>query len=686
MSIACRGGRWVFVLFNAVVGGFSAAVMGGPAEVVHTVYRPDQPFIEFLPQWHEGWALTGADGKPLVHAKRDMPLGGCIHVYVRNTGKQPLAITDARLEGISLTEAIRLSKDEKAGIHPASVRIAKIPQDQIDKLIAAGEPVWWKADPENVAPGGLADITIRLRRNPPAETMKVEVMCGESPLPARIEVKKAQPYLAGVSFSLDYSEVFTYIRSAGKAGAVPNKFVIDGQDVTAQSRILSDPALDTAVVVTRLKEPVERGSFHYFQADCADGSRAAAGLRATADEFRYGMWGYINKGKTPKERAEYFLKDMEDHNINILMYSISKDVSEFMRSEEGVAYSQRTGMRMMANWPGNARKPVYYFLLDEPDAQDAAVNMLPGAVRLGALGQGLVEKSKEIRAKDPGPPILLNIDNTFKPENWYMYAQLPDVMCADPYYSGELASALRKRPEEVKNFEKPTYVYAVSAISRWACAPRPLHIILNCVRDDSKETPFRFSTPIEKRIEVFYALAGGATSLSYWWYAPYDQCYGVGGDDPRGKALWKEMGLLGAEVRTAGEVLTRSCPAELPVKSSPNLWVRTLLSGPDSVVLLVVNDTSRGTKTGTTIRTVSPAEVSVQVPAWLKNAGAFEIDSAGTKDLAAKVSGAAATMNLGSVNVTRLIVLTQDAGLRQRIQKLYTERFAPAVQRLKQRK
>jgi hypothetical protein len=68
------------------------------------------------------------------------------------------------------------------------------------------------------------------------------------------------------------------------------------------------------------------------------------------------MWGYINKGSTPRERAEYFLKDMEDHNINLLMYSISKDVREFMVSPEGVAYSQRTGMRMMANWPGNARK------------------------------------------------------------------------------------------------------------------------------------------------------------------------------------------------------------------------------------------------------------------------------------------------------------------------------------------
>jgi hypothetical protein len=546
--------------------------------------------------------------------------------------------------------------------------------------------VWWKADPDNVAPGGLADVTIRLRRNPPTETVKVEVMCGETPLPARIEVKKAQPYLAGVSFSLDYSEVFTYVRAAGETGPAPARLAIDGQDVTAQSRILSDPALDTALVVTRLKEPAERDSFHYFQADWADGSRAAAGLRATADEFRYGMWGYINHGNTSKKRADYFLKDMEDHNINLLMYSISKDVMEFMRSDEGIAYSQRTDMRMMANWPGNARKPVYYFLLDEPDAHDAAVKMLPGAARLGALGQGLVGKSKQIRTRDPSTPILLNIDNSFKPENWYMYAQLADVACADPYYSGELESALRKRPAEVKYFEKPTYVYAVSTISRWACAPRPLHIILNCVRDDNKEHPFRFSTPQEKRIEVYYALAAGATSLSYWWYTPYDQCYGVGGDDPRGKALWKEMGLLGAEVRTAGEVLMQSCPAELPVKSSPNLWVRTLLGGPDTVVLLVVNDTSRGNKTGTTIRTVSPAEVTVQMPAWLKSASAFEIDSTGTKDLAAKVSGAAATMNLGSVKVTRLIVLTQDAGLRQRMQKLYTERFAAAVQRLKQRK
>ncbi len=645
------------------------AVAGAVAEVVHTVYRADQPFQQFLPLWHEGFEETGPDGKKVVRAKRQVPLGGYIHVYVKNTGGQPLVVKDVQLEGISLAEAVRLSEDLKAGVHPASVRIAKIPKPKIERLLQLGEPVWWKVDPDEVAAGGFAAVTIRLRRDPLVDSVSVAVVCGEATLPTRVEVGKPQPYLAGVSFAMDFSDVITYVRAPGGRGLAPSRLLLDGQDVTGQSSILSDPSLDTTVISTKLTEPVDRGSYHYFQADFADGSRAAAGLRATADEFRYGMWGYINKGDTPRERADYFLKDMESHNINLLMQSISKDVVEFMLSEEGRAYSQRTGIRMMANWPGNAPKPVYYFLLDEPDAHDHAVSFLEANVRLGSQGQALVERAREIRAKDPIPPMLLNIDNTYKPENYYMYAQLPDVMCADPYYSAALESALRKRPDEVKYFEKPTYVYGVASICRWACAPRPLHIILNCVRDDNKEHPFRFSTPVEKRIEVFYALAAGATSLSYWWYTPYDDCYGVGGDDPRGKALWREMGVLGAEVRTAGPVITRSCPAELPVEASPDLWVRTLLAGPDSLVVLVVNDTSRGSKEGTLIRNVSPANVTVRVPVWLNNVQAVEVDSGGVKLPLCKQSGSEVTLTLGTVKVTRLVILTQDPGLRATLTK-----------------
>ncbi len=650
-----------------------------PAELIHGIYRADRHFPEFMNQWAEGWKFKGEDGNPLIYAHDKMPLGGYFLIYLKNPSDQPKIITDVRFEGISLKEAIHLSGDEKAGIHPANVRFAKTPQAQIDQLIQAGEPVWFKSDPDSIPPGGYASITIRMRRNPPTAVVNLAIVCGQTSLPARVDINQSPPWFSTIRFSPDYSEVIAYVSSETKPGVVPTRISMDGQDLTARSRILSDPGLDTAVVIAKLDRPVARGSFHCFQAAGPDGVLAAAALRADADEFRYGMWGYVHNGETPREQADFFLKDMEAHNINLLMYSMSREVRDFMMSDEGVDYSRRTGMRMMASGPGNARNPVYYFLLDEPDAQDAAVGALKPTVRLGALGQGLVVKSVHFRSKDPAPPILLNIDNTFKPENWYMYAQLPDVICADPYWIGELQGAYKQHPDKLEALGKPTYVYAVSSISRWASAPKPLHIVLNCVRIDSKDSPFRFNTPIEKRIEVYYALAGGATSLSYWWYTPYDECYGVGGNDPKGHALWKEMGLLGAEVRTAGPVLVRSCPASLTVKASPGLWVRTLLAGADTVIVLVVNDTTRSTKSGTTIKPVSPADVTVRLPAWLKCESVFEVESGGIQDVQATVKGPDVTMNLGEANVARMFMLTADATLRGQLQKLYDQQFAPVV-------
>lgn len=162
---------------------------------------------------------------------------------------------------------------------------------------------------------------------------------------------------------------------------------------------------------------------------------------------------------------------------------------------------------------------------------------------------------------------------------------------------------------------------------------------------------------------------GRTARRSYLWYTPYGDCYGVGGDDPRGKALWREMGVLGAEVRTAGPVITRSCPAELPVEASPDLWVRTLLAGPDSVVVLVVNDTSRGSREGTMIQNVSPATVTLRVPVWLKNVQAVEVDSRGVRLPLCKQDGSEVTLTLGTVKVTRLVILTQDPGLRATLAK-----------------
>ena len=171
------------------------------------------------------------------------------------------------------------------------------------------------------------------------------------------------------------------------------------------------------------------------------------------------------------------------------------------------------------------------------------------------------------RRKDPVPPHLLNLDNTYKPENWYMYAQLPDVCCADPYLQEQQRIVWNERPAWVPSFIKPLYVLGAATICNSACAPKPLHIILNCVRHDTKGGPFRFATPPEKTVELFYALGAGTKSFSYWWYTPYGEFHGCGASDKPAVALWRQIGLLGAQVRTAGPVLTRSCPAVVPLKA-----------------------------------------------------------------------------------------------------------------------
>src|ERR1035441_7414071 len=139
---------------------------------------------------------------------------------------------------------------------------------------------------------------------------------------------------------------------------------------------------------------------------------------------------------------------------------------------------------------------------------------ISGSARSARIWFGAAPPSRELA---PAPPHLLNLDNTYKPENWYMYAQLADVCCADPYFQEQQRIVWNERPAWAPSFIKPLYVLGAATICNSACAPKPLHIILNSVRHDTKGGPFRFATPPEKTVELFYALGAGTKSFSYWW-------------------------------------------------------------------------------------------------------------------------------------------------------------------------
>jgi hypothetical protein len=234
----------------------------------------------------------------------------------------------------------------------------------------------------------------------------------------------------------------------------------------------------------------------------------------------------------------------------------------------------------------------------------------------------------------------------------------------------------------VPSFIKPLYVLGAATICHSACAPKLLHIILNSVRHDTKDGPFRFATPEEKTAELFYALGAGARGFSYWWYTPYGEYFGCGAPDKEAVALWRQIGLLGAQVRTAGPVLIRSCPARVSLKAPRNTWTRTLLAGLDTVVLLVVNDHIASDRLGTVVVPLPQTTLSLTLPAWLEAVDAFEVTPQGPQPVSWKGDAGQLILELNRTEVARMVLLTADTKLRGQLEELYQSRFAANVARL----
>jgi len=655
-------------------------------ELLGMFYRADRPFPQFLPFWREAWSLKDATGETLQYAYAGMPVGGSVHVFLRNTGLEPLEVEEVRLEGLSLKRAIAFSEQKrKRLLRPASIYFADLTTAERERLLSAGEPVWWRVEPQPVSPGGTAQVLVRLRRTPQSKTLRLGLQWNGGTLEVLVPVRPDHPRMAGIFFSSALNRVYLYLHHPGDGGRKPRRILLDGRDVTRDSTIGYDETLDIVPVVLRRRKPLSPGSFHVFQAEYEDGLTASAGIRAWSGDFAYGMWGSKPGKEGDDELARWYVWDLYEHNINVQMEMVgSAAVRGFLKSEAGRQLCAELGIRRMVNEPGkgNLKEPWAYFLVDEPDCGDYRVQELKPHLRVGSLAQALVQRSRELRARDPLTPHLLNVDLTFKPDNWYIYGQLPDILAADPYYQERIRAAYYDHPDRLPLYTKALYVYAVGRVCQSACAPKPLHLILNSVHHIEKEQPFRFATPEEKRVEVYYALAVGAKGLSYWWYTPVPPYLGVGADDPQARALWRAIGLLGAEVRTAGPVLVRSCPAPLPVTASRRLWVRTLLAGLDTVVVICVNDDYASDRLGTVVRPLERAEVNLRLPAWLEPKEAFEITFEGPRDIAWERRGADVALHLGRVDLTRLILISADPQLRDHLQALYQEQFAAKVARL----
>lgn len=612
--------------------------------LVDATYHADR----FLPEFYSFWKSNYKWGDVVPPSNP----GASLCVYLHNNGTSSVTVSDIVINGQSLSSAMRCTDElfycDKAACGTGTNAT----------MVAAGEPLWWRVSQNPVPPGGTTEVRVRMRAKVQS-TLSLSVSTGAS-IPATVNTTVAVPRIAGVGLSPDSTKLYLYLRHPVK-GTAPTQILVDNVDRTSSCIIgAGDPNHEIQPVYCNLGSALARGSYHTFQAVYADGSKATDGLRVYVDDFQYCTWG----GWGPEPALHSF--------------TLRQGVSESYQLD-GSRYA--------------------FFLCDEPDAHEAiqGPNKYPAYCPgyLGALSQKLSEESQSRKPNQSQWPTQLNINGSFKPNNYYVYGHVTDIVSVDPYLQTRILDSYwyPNLKNTIPWYKKATYIYAVASSCQAAVEPGRLEVILNSCRKQDRDADtgefrvFRWATPEEKRIELFYALAAGAKQIAYWWVAvvgpTQDAFAGIGNaDEPGSAALWREMGLLGAEAGTASPVIVNSCPTSFPITKPGKLWTRATLSGLDTMVLYCVNDDYTLDEAGAVIQRIDDAAVSFNLPAWLSPTQAFEVDIKGVRDVPFSISSGRINIQLGPVDVTRMVIITKDSALKSTLQSRYANTYGPRVAQL----
>lgn len=662
----------VCILCLAVVLTLVSALTASAAlSVVASFYRPDRIFHEY----DVFWTYTAYNPGDPITAIRE---GGALCIYVRNSGAADVTISDVTINGAGITAAMGGSGGGRCGANTKSVYYTNN-----TTLISAGVPVWWRAMPQTISPGQISQVYVYMRYRVTGTLSVVVVPTAGGSASTNITVSSNPvPRVAGVGLSPDSSKLYLYLRHPQR-GKLPTQILVDNVDVTSSCTIGADTDIDLVPVTVNLSSVWVRGSFHCFQAIYDDGTTAMDGMRMFYDDFMHAVWG------EPSSVDANYVADMARHSINRFEYGTGGTTGYL---DNHVDLMTQWGMYQdtdqLSIWP----RTYSLFLCDEPDAGDinAPTSVAPTeADRPGCMAQDLMVKSQTWNASYPAYPTYLNVDENFKPYAWYAYAHVPDQFCCDPYYHNALADVYYSRPWKLPIYTKTTYQRAVVDTANAACEPRTLQILIATGRFQDESSVFRWLTPEEERMCAYYSVACGAKQLGYWWMTSTNRTqWGYNGigvpDQPGTAALWREIGLIGAEFGTVGPLIQRACPASMPISATTGrLWTRALLCGTDTMILFCINDDHSNDRNGSVVRSIDDADVSFDLPAWLATpASVFEVDYGGLRDVTYSVASGRITLNLGRTDLTRMIILTSDSALRSQVQSRYDTKYSSRVNEL----
>lgn len=608
------------ILITFILLALCLSAARGEWEILGPEWRPDanpwtkqQVWDGYI--WSEGWSEVEQ-----FYPKFVKPAGS-IHLILRN---------DATQSYIQLT-------------HIDDVPIG----DAVTKPDSVGRVVWYRMESPQAAvsdtsvtlpPGAWVQLDIRLREVPrkPVKLMFSEGAAGgfEFSVPIRPPIDRIE----SVSFSPGIDRMYIYIRAldgrntSGKGGVS-----LDGKQVTSEWTPGPPPG-DLILAEVKLDPKWEHGTHHLVDVLTPRGESLAQPVRAWDGYFTIGLYGVTEDAR---------VKAAREHGFNTYFTGGLSPVLTQNGMNTVPMSGVGEGLRRTPQTPGI----LFYNNTDEPDAHDFhRGEALPVMQRLGVNAmQKVLPIIREQRAKDPQTLNLLVLDNTYKPMNWYVYGQIPDVLVTDPYVP--------------LNGRQLDYVYHALDCARDASTPRPMIPILwACSLDGARKLGNRAPTPEEERIMAAYALGCGAKGLVYF----IDMSATTGEGTFTGlsdiKPLFEEVGRINKDAAALAPYLSKGCPIAGD-QSDDKVWVRSLMCGPNDMVVVVVNKGHHiGFETKYEHAWHFPAkgvEVSVPLPPSFEACEFREVKDGVLKPVLGSIKSGKAHLRLGTVDTARIFVISR---------------------------
>ena len=601
--------------------------------------RYDLPIEEF--QWAEGWR------EQRQFFPRYFRPAATVHLFVHNTGDQAELVTDLMFQGKPMGEACTTPD-------------------------FAGPVIWYRTNPEVIAPGGMAMIYMRLREKPTGP-IDVTIVTESGPrLDATLTGADFEQLRLGyVGFSHGIDKAYVYVENYSGRSLEVADIEIDGRSVSSASQIVN-PAFagGPALIEASLTEPFAYGSYHCVKVTARQGPFAMHQVRARDDWFPLAMI----PGSTPL--STYYAKCFNT------LYSMGGSHPDEPGWWDPDGEYEQLGFRVTR--PSFTEPPVEagatvppgkirYTNIDEPDAHESST--LPYMQRCGVNIMKRVEPVMRMQRRlDPHHETTVIVDRTYAPMNWFIYGEVPDVFINDCY-----------TPTQFMGFDLMVCAHTIDTLLP-AIGPRPVEMMLWGAMNTGFPTR-RSPTPEENDMSVHYVMGGGAKGLHYfldWNSYPtvFQGGYFVGAT--RTSMLWKTMGRMNAELMRLGSLLAIGHPFGIATSDNENLWTRSLLCGQNTFVIVMVNrqHSLHLNDNHTRFQHVFPvkqATVTIDLPEWFSARTAFEVRWDAVEPVELSGSGSRRALTVENLQTSKVIVLSRDPDIAGKLA-LDPERLAALIE------